>query len=79
MGSALLCSLLASDGPIDWGGDGVTNNLNAPTDFNSDGRPDYLLYNPSTHQTVIWYLNNNTLISHAYGPTPWSGWSLVAP
>jgi hypothetical protein len=49
----------------------------APTDFNNDGKPDYLLYNPSTRQTVIWYLNNNLLIGHAYGPTPWTGWSLV--
>ena len=46
-------------------------------DFNGDGKPDYLLYNPSTRQTVIWYLNNNVLIGHAYGPTLWPGWSLV--
>ena len=46
-------------------------------DFNNDGYPDYVLYNPSTRQTVIWYLNNNVLIGHAYGPTPWQGWSLV--
>jgi hypothetical protein len=25
----------------------------------------------------MWYLNNNVLIGHAYGPTPWQGWSLV--
>jgi hypothetical protein len=48
-------------------------------DFNGDGKPDYLLYNAITRQTVIWYLNNNVLTGHAYGPTPWSGWSLVAP
>ena len=46
-------------------------------DFNGDGKPDYLLYNPSTRQTVIWYLNNNVLIGHAYGPTLWPGWSVV--
>ena len=48
----------------------------AEMDFNGDGKPDYLLYNPSTRQTVIWYLNNNVLIGHAYGPTPWSGLEL---
>jgi FG-GAP-like repeat len=47
------------------------------TDFNGDAEPDYLLYNPSTRQTMIWYLNNNVLIGSANGPTPWTGWSLV--
>jgi hypothetical protein len=51
----------------------------ARTDFNNDGKPDYLLYNPTTRQTMIWYLNNDVLIGHAFGPTPWFGWSLVAP
>ena len=46
-------------------------------DFNLDGHPDYLLFNPSTRQTAIWYLNNNTLIGHAFGPTPWPGWSVA--
>ena len=49
----------------------------AATDFNNDGKPDYLLYNASTHQTAIWYLNNNVHIGGAFGPTLWSGWSLV--
>ena len=49
----------------------------APTDFNNDGKPDYLLYNASTHQTALWYLNNNVLIGHAFGPTLWPGWSVV--
>src|SRR5437588_117396 len=52
-------------------------SVRPPTDFNSDGRADYLLYNASTRQTMIWYLNNNDLIGHAYGPTLWSGWSLL--
>ena len=50
-----------------------------PTDFNNDGHPDYLLFNPSTGQTAIWYLNNNVRINSAFGPTAWAGWSLVAP
>ena len=43
-------------------------------DFNGDGKPDYLLYNGSTHQTAIWYLNNNVLVSGAYGPTIANGY-----
>ena len=39
------------------------------TDFNGDGKPDYLLYNASTRQTLIWYLNNNVHIAGALGPT----------
>jgi hypothetical protein len=48
-------------------------------DFNLDGHPDYLFFNPSTGQTAIWYLNNNVRVSSAFGPTTWAGWSLVAP
>jgi hypothetical protein len=48
-------------------------------DFNGDGKPDYLLFNPSTRQTVIWYLNKNVYISAAFGPTPPTNWSVVAP
>jgi hypothetical protein len=38
-----------------------------------------VLYNASTRQTAIWYLNNNLLIGGAYGPTLSAGWSLAAP
>jgi len=48
-------------------------------DFNGDAKPDYSLYNTSTRQTAIWYLNNNIYIGGAYGPTLPIGWSLVAP
>src|SRR2546421_551611 len=51
--------------------------LVATADFNSDGRPDYLLYNPATRQTAIWYLNNNVYVSSAFGPTLPAAWSLV--
>ena len=46
-------------------------------DFNNDGKPDYVLYNASTHKTVVWYLNNNVYIGGAYGPTLPAGWSVV--
>jgi len=48
-------------------------------DFNGNGKPDYLLSNPSTRQTVIWYFNNNVLVGAAHGPTPPPGWNVVAP
>src|SRR6266480_3420738 len=44
-----------------------------------DAHPDYLLFNSAARQTVIWYLNNNVRIGGASGPTPPSGWSVVAP
>ena len=49
----------------------------AVTDFNSDTRPDFLLSNPITHQTVIWYMNNNVHVTGASGPTLPVGWSVA--
>src|SRR5437667_4088720 len=46
-------------------------------DFNGDGRPDYLLYNASTRQTAIWYLNNNAFVAGTYAPTLPAGWRVV--
>jgi hypothetical protein len=46
-------------------------------DFNLDGHPDYLLFNPSTGHTAIWYLNDNVRVGHAFGPTAWAGWSVA--
>jgi hypothetical protein len=46
------------------------------TDFNEDGHPDWMLQNARTHQTGIWYLNNNILIGSAYGPTLPGKWGL---
>ena len=48
-------------------------------DFDQNGTPDYVLYNPSTHQTAIWYMDDNLVIRCASGPTVPGGWSLVAP
>ena len=33
---------------------------------------------PATRQTAIWYLSGPTLIGSAFGPTPPSGWVLMA-
>jgi hypothetical protein len=46
-------------------------------DFNRDGKPDYLLFNPSTHTSVIWYLSGTTRIGSAYGPTIAAGDNLT--
>jgi N-acetylneuraminic acid mutarotase len=46
-------------------------------DFNGDGYPDYVLYNTSTRQTAIWYLNNNVYIGGALSPTLPPGWVLI--
>jgi FG-GAP-like repeat len=47
------------------------------TTFDSDGHPDYLLYNSGTQQTAIWYLNNNVLIGSVLAPTLPAGWQVV--
>jgi hypothetical protein len=46
-------------------------------DINHDGNPDYVLYNTSTHQTAVWYLNNTAVLGGALGPTLPAGWTLV--
>jgi SMP-30/gluconolaconase/LRE-like protein/VCBS repeat protein len=48
------------------------------TDFNKDGHPDYLLFNPSTRQTTIWYLSEVTHTASANGPIIPSAWEIVA-
>jgi len=55
----------------------LVSGASVPTDFNGDAKPDYLLYNPTTLQTVIWYLNNNVLSGQALGPTLWPGWNVA--
>ena len=46
-------------------------------DFNQDGKPDYVLYNAVTHQTAVWYLDNNVLVGGAFGPTLPANWKVV--
>ena len=58
------------------GYDLVTTARAAVADFNSDGHPDYVLRNPSTHQTAIWYLNNNIYQGGALGPSITAGFVL---
>jgi hypothetical protein len=66
----------ASEAAADIGDDVVAVARATVADFNSDGHPDYVLRNPSTHQTAIWYLNNNVFIGGALGPSITVGWSL---
>src|SRR5919204_6804740 len=49
-----------------------------PWDFDGDGQPDFVLYNPNTFQTAIWYLNNTELKSGAPGPTLPPYWHVAA-
>jgi hypothetical protein len=49
-----------------------------PTDFNGDGKPDYVLYKASTQQTAVWFLNNNVYIGGAATPTLPAGWMVVS-
>ena len=53
--------------------------LTGAADFNGDGSPDYVLYDPSTQRTAIWYMNNNVLLSDSFGPALPGAWNLVAP
>lgn len=56
---------------------GRITQSNSSYDFNGDGHPDYVLYNASTRQTAIWYLNNNIYLAGAYAPTLPGGWLLI--
>jgi hypothetical protein len=47
-------------------------------DFNSDGHPDFALFNSVTGVTVIVYLSDGTVIGAALGPTVPITWPLVA-
>jgi hypothetical protein len=50
----------------------------AVADFNRDGHPDYLLFKPSTGQSVIWYLSGSVArIGNRSGPIIPAGYSLV--
>ena len=60
------------------GYDLVTASTDVPSDFNSDGHSDYLLYNSGTRQTVIWYMNNNVRLGSTFGPTLPGGWQVAA-
>src|SRR5207248_11103756 len=46
-------------------------------DFNQDGKPDYVLFNAVTHQTAVWYLDNNVFIGAAFGPALPANWKVV--
>jgi plastocyanin len=62
----------------------VIVNASLPTtpqpvaDFNLDGKPDYALFNASTRQTAVWYIDNNVRVGGSSGPAVPPGWQLVA-
>jgi hypothetical protein len=47
------------------------------TDFTNDTKPDFVLYNTSTHGTAIWYMNNAVLQGGVFGPTLPAGWNVI--
>jgi hypothetical protein len=47
------------------------------SDFNHDGKPDYVLFEATSRRTAIWYMNNNVHMDSAYGPTLPVGWQLI--
>jgi hypothetical protein len=59
------------------------HNLAGAADFNGDAgaaRPDYVLFNPSTRVTTLWYMDNNVRIgTAAAGPPLSAGWSVLLP
>ena len=46
-------------------------------DFNSHGKPDYVLYQANTRRTAIWYLDNNIYQGSAFGPSLPPDWALI--
>ena len=50
--------------------------LVATADFNGNGKPGLCALQCRTHQTAIWYLNNNVYVSGAFGPTLPVDWGL---
>ena len=46
-------------------------------DFNRDGKTDFLLLNPRTRQTGVWFLNNATYLGAAPGPALPASWALA--
>jgi hypothetical protein len=53
--NALISSGLGPTLPAGW-------RLVTMADFNADGHPDYLLFNPTTQQSQIWYLSGVTKV-----------------
>jgi FG-GAP-like repeat/Trypsin-like peptidase domain len=53
---------------------------NPETDFNGDGKPDYVLYKPGTgtQPTAVWFLNNNVYIGGGATPTLPPGWRVAS-
>ena len=55
----------------------VASGTTSRFDFNRDRKPDFMLLNSSTRQTVIAYMNNNVYLRAVYGPTLPPGWRFI--
>ena len=73
-----VCNIASASPPEETNANIIDDALTIPravvADFNGDGHPDYVLHNPSTRQTAIWYLNNNVFMGGAFGPTIAASW-----
>ena len=47
------------------------------TDFDHNGKPDYVLSNGGTRQTLVYYMNNNIFLEGLLGPPLPAGWNLI--
>jgi hypothetical protein len=43
----------------------------------SSPTPAFVLYNPRTYQTAVWYMNNNVFSAAVFGPTLPTGWNVI--
>jgi len=55
----------------------VASGTTSRFDFNRDRKPDFMLLNSSTRQTIIAYMNNNVYLNAVYGPTLPPGWRFI--
>ena len=55
----------------------ISSALPPATDFDHNGKPDYVLYNGGTRQTAVWFMNNNIFLYGLLGPTLPAGWNLI--
>ena len=53
--------------------------LKGAAEFDANGKPDLVLFAPSTRRTAIWYLNGATFAGAAFGPTLAPDYLLVSP
>lgn len=77
-GSGLRQFLGNNRGEPSWRPTGVPGLGGQKSDFNGDGAPDYVLLNPATRRSAVWFLQNGAFRSGAFGPTLPAGYALAS-